>query len=587
MPSVNFGNVFTSGSQVLLGGTNTGFDTESIVNTLVEARSVPITQAQDKIDVNTNKKAAFGELQSLLETFRSAADFLRNVPGIQNEQQNIFSYRGSSISSNTSVSGDTYLSVTAEPGTQLGVTDIEISTIAAAKADISNTSFSDKTSSVVEAAGGVTAGLFSAGVITLNALGTDVDITLEDGDNLVDIVAKINSQKNTSGAEASVLKVAEGDFRLVIKSTLTGLSNAFTLTDDGSGVLDEVSFSETQAAADATFNLDGIPITRSSNSVNDVIDGLTLNLRAATPLATTLSVEVSADTELVSGAIVNFADAYNALKAFVANQQARDDEGNAREGADLIGNTSLRNIGNQVVNEATSLVNGLAQTFNDLSDIGIEFDDFDGDANNAAFKNIMIIDTDALQSALESDFDSVRKIFEFDFSSDSTDLAVFSRTNAISITSFVLDIDTTAKTATATFDDNGTPKVINLDYDDSSGSVRLTGQDGTELQGLVMLYTDTVDDSITVNLSQGIGDRIYNALNTSLQAGTGIIDVEVDSLSARNTRLQEDIIRLNDRIESYKLRLLEQFSSLESALSQVNSILQSLDALDSARQQNN
>src|SRR4051794_15881474 len=71
------------------------------------------------------------------------------------------------------------------------------------------------------------------------------------------------------------------------------------------------------APQDAKIAIDGTTITRSSNTIADAIDGMTLNLFQADP-GTTVTVEVDRSLSGVEDQIKSFADAYNALRDFTA-----------------------------------------------------------------------------------------------------------------------------------------------------------------------------------------------------------------------------------------------------------------------------
>ena len=87
---VQFGNVFQSGGKTVLGGTNTGYDTESLINGLADAKRLPAVQLEQELELNAARQAAFAEFRSILNRYRDAADFLRNPPGVQNDGDNIF-----------------------------------------------------------------------------------------------------------------------------------------------------------------------------------------------------------------------------------------------------------------------------------------------------------------------------------------------------------------------------------------------------------------------------------------------------------------------------------------------------------------
>jgi len=103
------------------------------------------------------------------------------------------------------------------------------------------------------------------------------------------------------------------------------------------------------------------------------------------------------------------------------------------------------------------------------------------------------------------------------------------------------------------------------------------------LEGLTVLYTNTDDVTVNVELTQGVADRLYNAMQDALDEESGIVSQEIQSFTERNTRLEEDIERIDSMIENFRLTLLEKFSALEAAISSVNSILQMLDAQAEAR----
>ncbi|MBV5336396.1 flagellar filament capping protein FliD, partial [bacterium] len=96
---------------------------------------------------------------------------------------------------------------------------------------------------------------------------------------------------------------------------------------------------------DAIIEVDGVEITRSSNTIDDAIDGLTLNLYEA-DAGEAISVEISTDLSGIKSAITDFVDAYNAYRDFAVTQQSATDE-NGDETA-LYSDTLLRNINKQV-----------------------------------------------------------------------------------------------------------------------------------------------------------------------------------------------------------------------------------------------
>lgn len=111
----------------------------------------------------------------------------------------------------------------------------------------------------------------------------------------------------------------------------------------------------------------------------------------------------------------------------------------------------------------------------------------------------------------------------------------------------------------------------------------MTAPQDSALGGMQVLYTAAGDATVNVSMTQGVADRLFNALEQSLDDEDGIVAQEISSLDDRNTRLQDDIDRIDDMIETYRISLLEKFSALEAAIASVNNILQLLDAQAEAR----
>ena len=575
---IQLGNIFSQGDKTVLAGGNTGLDVESLIDSLAEAKRLPAVVLEGKIEENALKSDALSEMRSLLESFKDASNFLRNPPGVQNDADNIFEYRAASIASNTSVSGDTYLSVTAAPGASIAEYEMEVTQLATRSLDVTSTfAVADADTSIVDGGGAL-----NSGVLTLGASAESV--TLDAGDTLNQVVAKVNAVSEQSGVEAAAIKVSDGNYRISFKTVETGSSQNFDIAALNPGVFN-VGFAINDNALDAQIEFDGTTITRETNNIDDIVDDVTFSLLQETPGGTTLDVGVDADRELAKQGILNFVDSYNALRLFASRQSEVGDNGLPVEDAALSGNATMRLTMSRVMQEMSQAVAGIASgDASRLSDLGITFSDFPGDEETPFTRNIITVDEDTLDSVLAADFDEVRNVFEFDFNSDDPDLQVFSRTNALDATSLSLNIDQTNGVFEATYDPGTGPITVNLDKEDlGSGSIVLSGQDGTELEGLVMIYSSTADSTANVNLSQGLADRIFNTMEGLLEEETGALDVEITNLDDETTRFGEEISRIDSNIERFRLRLLEQFSALESAISQANTLLQTLDAQASAR----
>ncbi len=574
---INFGNTFSSGGRTVVGGSNSGYDTEGLVKGLSDAKRLPAVKLEKKIELNGKKSEAFAELKTILDGFKDAANFLRNPPGVGNEGDNIFQYRSSTLSSSTSVAASNYLSTTIEPGTSLSNHTITVNSLATYSLQTTNT-FALATTSTVAVGG---AGPFNNGTWAIGPSGTPVTLVL--GDTLEQAVNKINAVSETSGVEASILQVSTGNYRVQFKSTTTGAVTNYTLPV---GMLN-TGLAINQTATDSSLTIDGTTVTRATNSISDVVDGITFKLSQVTPPATSLSLDIQPDSTIVKNGILNFVDSYNALRLFTARQTEVGSSGKPKDTAILSSSASLRNIMSTVGSEVAKVVEGLTTSPNRLSELGITFNDFPGDEETPFTRNTLVVDEDILDSKLASNFDAVRKIFEFDFNSTDNEIQVFRRTNALNVSNFSLNADVVGGIYSATYNSGTGPVTVSL-----SGSVipgggfLLKGQSGTPFEGLELIYSGTVNTTATINLSQGIGDRLYNSLDDVLDEDTGSISIDIKSLEDSDTRAQEEIDRIDQIVERYRQQLLEKFSALESALGSINSILASLEANSNAQQNN-
>ena len=304
---VTLGNFFNSGGRSVVSGSNTGFDTETLVKGLVDAKRIPATRLEAKIEANVLKTSAYGELSTLLDTFKDTANFLRNPPGVSNSSENIFEYRSSTLSTNTSVSASNYLEAEIEPGASLSTYNITVGALATYNIKTTNTfALASLNTAVVGAADPI-----RSGTINIGASGTAV--VLSDGDTLQQVIDKINLVSSTTKVQASAIQVSSGNYRLQLKSTETGAAVNYATP---SAMNFPMGFAIEQNAVDASVTIDGTTITSATNTISSAIDGITLTLKQITPGGTIVDLEVAADTEVVKNGILNFVDAYNNLKLF-------------------------------------------------------------------------------------------------------------------------------------------------------------------------------------------------------------------------------------------------------------------------------
>lgn len=600
---IQLGSFYQQNGRYVMGGGQSGFDTESIINSLVEAKRLSAATLETKNKTISTQLDTYSSFKSLLSRFQTSLDALRNPPGVNNASNNIFQYRTANLTTNIGLSASNYLDMTVQPGAAIQTFSVtEISSIARETKQESNSfMLANPQVSVVGAAGSSDPDTFAAGTFSLrNATGGDpVDITLEEGDSLQTVVSRFNEVKSQTGIQATLVKVANGSpnstYKILFSATQTGTSYAFDLADSGTvlsdpdNVLGQIGVNTTQSASNAEFKLDGVSITRETNAVDDLIDGITFTLRQVTTGTSGLAINarIEPDTEIAANAINQFVDVYNEFRVFAAQQQQLGDDGLPTEDSVLYNSPLLRDAINQVASEVTRVISGI--TGGDpsrLADIGISFENFDGDEETPATKNIMRVDAEKLTSALSTNYNGVAVMFGFTMTSSSSNLSVYSRTNDLKVSDFTLNLDFTNGVYRATYSDSGSgTTTVDLDMSDLGGGViSLKGRDGTVLAGLQLIYAGDEDTTISVKTTQGFADRLYNVMNAITRTTTGTYDTTVTALQDQKKRNDTEIRTIDDRMESYRESLVTQYSALEAALTRANQLLQMLDAQAQARE---
>lgn len=203
--------------------------------------------------------------------------------------------------------------------------------------------------------------------------------------------------------------IANGSPATITPPSFTDPNNILSTT----GILQSQFKQTVTQAQDAKFNLDGLDLTRSTNSISDVVTGATINLlsgSAASPATTNLA--ISQNTASIVQAVNTFATAYNAIQDFVTKENkftppTSTTTGTAGTSPALFGNTDLSQIQTRLAQTLTA-VSGTTT----LQSVGITLDS----------TGHLTVDANALTSALQADPNSVSDLFGLSGTSDSSDI---------------------------------------------------------------------------------------------------------------------------------------------------------------------
>lgn len=220
-----------------------------------------------------------------------------------------------------------------------------------------------------------TAPLPADGVFSLTVKGKTIDIdlaTLPAGSTVKDLVSKINDAKDNPGVKATLVRT-DGKVNMVLTSKDSGLENAISVnySGDATNSLGAAISGKTDItkAQDARLRMGGdnpLTITSASNKIENVVDGLTLQLTKALKSGDApLLVNIEQDKEAVTGSLKKFVESYNELVDELAKMTSSDPKA---PGA-LSSDSGVRSLKSVLSNSVRDLPNGLS-----LSSLGIKTD---------------------------------------------------------------------------------------------------------------------------------------------------------------------------------------------------------------------
>ncbi|CAI2440768.1 flagellar filament capping protein FliD [Serratia proteamaculans] len=185
----------------------------------------------------------------------------------------------------------------------------------------------------------------------------DVKIPLSDDQtSLVEMRDAINNAK--AGVNASIMRVGDNDYQLALSSTTTGEKNTVSVqvnNDDKLGAIlnydnkaKSGAMKQTVAGQDAEIEVNGTPIKRSTNSIADALQGVTIDLKTTTKADAPQNLVISTDKTGTADKIKSWVDNYNSLldtfNSLSKFTPVKTGEAqNAKNGA-LLGDNTLRGI---------------------------------------------------------------------------------------------------------------------------------------------------------------------------------------------------------------------------------------------------
>ena len=520
----------TGAAPMQITGLVSGLDTTSIVQKLISLEQAPVTTMQ-------NKQADINDQMTAWQTFNTKLLALNTASHNLNSDQK---FRGTTGTFTNSVSGGpSIVNLTTIGNAGSGTYSFTVNHLATQQKMQSTFGYNSPTA---------LAQIDSMTITTAGGSQTFRQSTLQDLSN------SINS--SSLGVTASIVNGGSStapSYRMLLTSNNTGASNAFTVStvagQNGLGVNPyPLAFNTTQTAQDASVTLDNLTVTRSSNTINDVLPGVSLSLTGTG----SGQIVLGSDNASIVNNMQTFVTAYNDAMDFARTQMTYT-KGQANQ--PLFGNSTLMNIQQSLSGIVSGPVGGLPANngYTSLSQVGLTTD----------VNNHLTLDTAQFTQALNANASGVRHLFTP--GSQGTYgyvIAMGSTTSAVYDTQVVGD-------------SSGNP-VMQMRRQGSSNWITMTqsgnvfdGPAGSDLAGFAMQANNIrIGDTGTMNISVGIAEQVSYRTGFYTEYSTqGAIYNEEQSLTKRNTDYQSQIDTLNMRIKKKSDDLTAKYARLESLLS--------------------
>lgn len=275
-----------------------GLDINAIVDNRITKENVQLKRLEQKKSINQLQSASYTQLRSSIKKLADAVSKFDTML-----QQNFYKVS----SSNESVASASINSNTPTPcNFTLNVTQLAMAH------QIGSAQFSAEDEP-----------LNLSGDMILSQGSNSYTINIKNTDSLDDIRNNINNTLGHQGITANIMQTTDGSgqnqYMLLLSATNTGTINQISMGGDNPLQISNVL----QIAQDAQFTIDNYSVTRSSNTVSDVLEGVTFQLHQS-PGTTTIAVntDTTNQVDLITDSLTTFINAYNQIMDELAKNRA-------------------------------------------------------------------------------------------------------------------------------------------------------------------------------------------------------------------------------------------------------------------------
>jgi flagellar hook-associated protein 2 len=540
-------------------GIGSGLDVNSIVTSLMNVERQPLTTVSKQKTDYQSQISAYGTMKSALSTFQTAVKALSS-PAKFNAQ--------TVTSSNPAV-----FTATANGNATIGDYAVTVNQLAKSQ-KLAVTGFANTSDVVGTGTLSISFGTFTPEVLipptpssfTANAAKADVVIAIGSSNNTL---AGVRDAINASNSSVSATIVNDGTTnRLVITSKDTGEVNSLKITvaDDDTTNLDAAGLSQLaydptasvgtgknltqmQEAKNAILDVDGIAVVKASNSITDVIEGVTLNL-LTTSNSLSVNLGVATNQDKIKESVTAFVDGYNKLSDTLRSLTKYDETGKA-SGA-LLGDATARSVINQIKSVMTKTI-GTGGTINSLSQIGVSFQR-DGK---------LALDATKLATAVTSNFSDISTLFATSAKATDPLIAYSSSTSKTQAGTYAV---TVSLLGTSLLNAAGTINGVAA----NGAGINLVGATGDASEGLnIKVNGGALGARGTINFTIGYAAQLDNVI-TNLLTEDGLLAARTQGMQSSITRLDKQTDAINVRLTAIEARYRAQFTKLDTLLSSMS-----------------
>ena len=420
-----------------IGGIASGLDTDTMIEQLMQLERQPVVQMQNTQTQLRQVDDAWGRVNTKLSSLRTAVDAMAE-PG-----------RFSRLVSVTSSDSD---AVAAAPNGSSGAGSVSFTVTQLAQ------------SHQLASAGFASAdAVLDAGELSVTSGETTTTVTLDGTQTLTDLAAELDDADG--GFSASVVKVADGQHRLILTGDDTGAASTLTVAGAAAGQLGALT--TLRQAQDAQLELGTdttMTVTRASNTIDDLLPGAAITLQQTTTAPVTVTSQRDLDGAIT--AVKSYVDALNGAIGTLADLSSYD--ATLEQGGVLQGDATARQLLYRLRGAVTAQVAGQTTGLHSGYQVGLSVDR-DG---------VVTLDETKLRAALADDFDAVGQLFSGSATATDTGVGAVVGTADTAAGSYGVTITRPAEVARVTGSVyappvDGAPKTLRIRIGDDTVSVTI------------------------------------------------------------------------------------------------------------------